>query len=123
LYIFASLNFSIASQIFANSLSSSSHLASFQLSISIADAIILSVNCSLLISREKIATFFQLNQTFCAKFNANAVFHIEGLAATITTSHHFKPQHLSSRLLNHNCSLCDFINSGFSCISANSSYL
>jgi len=53
-----------SAQIFANSLSSSSHFASFQESISIAAAIILSVNCSLLISRENIATFFQAYQTF-----------------------------------------------------------
>jgi hypothetical protein len=59
-------------------------------------AIILSVSCSLLISRENIAIFFQSNHTFCARFRANAVFHIDGLAASITISHHFNHQSLSS---------------------------
>jgi hypothetical protein len=64
IYIFASLSFSIASQILANSSSVNSHFANFQEFIPIAEAIILSVSCSLLISSEKIATFFLLYQIF-----------------------------------------------------------
>jgi hypothetical protein len=82
--------------------------------IHIALAIILSVSCSLLISREKIATFFLLYQIFCAKFKAKAVFHIEGLAAKTTISQGFIHQSLASRLGNQVKILFSFIDSGFS---------
>jgi hypothetical protein len=64
IYILAADNFSIASHIFANSSSSSSHFDNFQESIHIALAIILSVSCSLLISKLKIAIFLFANQIF-----------------------------------------------------------
>jgi len=100
--IFALDNLSIAFHIFQNSSSCNSHFANFHESISIAEDIILSVNCSLLISKLNIATFFQLNHIFCAIFKANAVFHIEGLAAKITISQPFNHHILLSKLLNHN---------------------
>gem|GEM_PF-6381128 len=101
----ASLSFSIASHIRENSSSSNSHFANFQLSIHIADDIILSVNCSLLISKLNIAIFFHFSQIFCAIFKQNAVFHILGLAAIITISHHFNHHSLKSSHLYQSCSL------------------
>jgi hypothetical protein len=74
-----------------NSSSSKSPFESFQESIHIVDAIILSASCSFDISNEKTAIFLLLPpsievQTFLAILRAKAVFHIAGLAAKIDKS-------------------------------------
>jgi hypothetical protein len=59
--------------------------------------IILSTIDSTLISRDIITTdFFCSNAILVSKFNAKAVFHIEGLAARIINSHGLKPVSISS---------------------------
>jgi hypothetical protein len=59
--------------------------------------IILSTMDSTLISNEIIATdFFCSKATFVKTFKANAVFHIEGLAARIINSPGLNPVNISS---------------------------
>jgi hypothetical protein len=59
--------------------------------------IILSTIDSTLISRDIIATvFFCSNAILVSKFKAKAVFHIEGLAASIINSPGLNPVNISS---------------------------
>jgi hypothetical protein len=95
--ILAVESFSIASHICAKSELSKFHLEILYIGTHETSDIILSTIDSTLISRDIIATdFFCSNATFVSKFRANAVFHIEGLAARIINSPGLNPVSISS---------------------------
>jgi hypothetical protein len=95
--IFAEESFSIASPICAKSELSKFHLEILYIGTHETSDIILSTIDSTLISNESIATdFFCSSAIFVSTFKANAVFHIEGLAARIINSPGLNPVSISS---------------------------
>jgi hypothetical protein len=95
--IFADDSFSIASHISAKSELSKFHFDILYIGTQDTSDIILSTIDSTLISKEIIATdFFCSRAILVNKFNANAVFHIDGLAARIINSHGLNHVNISS---------------------------